>query len=402
MQILDSEAVFNVSPIAVLPATRDRIDRAMRGFSKPVEADPTDGRTGIRVGLTAEDLPPAPLILLLLQNVMDFPDHGRADKVAWQISFNFSDIPAVMAFEKFGLRLYLWPEKSKSGNMQPVVDEVCRLLNKGVAILQRDFLRNYARDQLDAGEVLIPNSYGSLRGRYVYFRRRARLSYESKSLLPLEVDDSIPDYARVVGSFMANKAEGSHNTLAMTTFFFSFLEHYLVLMQPFLHPVEREPTLSRIISGSWSEKFKATLNIEKDSEARLAYETLYSIAEDWRNPYAHGGFGKQGAGVYVYLDHVGVVPARLTDVRTDLVFSFMPVKEFDHEELCSAFDSVEDLLKTNSVTRLAHIYIHGGLDVHFDSKARERYRIAQRTDEAFEAMCDEIAYHQDRSANMDW
>lgn len=200
---------------------------------------------------------------------------------------------------------------------------------------------------------------------------------------------------------MNEHAEGSHNALAMVNAAFSAIEHALVLALPFTDSARRV-SVRDLIRERWSGKFKCIYDVTRDTTAHHYYRRLNDAAEEWRNPYSHGGFDKMGGGVYVHFRRVGVIPAALTNVRVDPELSFMPTRQDDFAALCSLFDSVEKFMKAHHNTRLAMRYIEGGLSVSYDHKSIDRYQAALSSDEAFDNFCEYQAHLEDMYANMDW
>jgi hypothetical protein len=384
--------------LVVDDATRTRLGHVLRTFAAST-GEYEESRLCARVSLDTEALPSPPLLHFLLAEVMQFPDLGRSEKTAWCINFHVGGDLVELTFEKFGLRLYIWPSPDRVEQVEGLVEDICRRLTKAVFILERDVLRRFANEQVEAGNILIHNQYGSLRERYLYFRECARLSYEGQHLLP--ANKGLVDEAHVVPrNFMKKEAEGAHNTLAMVNAFFSLLEHSLVLLRPFLEP--RLASVSDFISLKWGGKFKHVYDVVNDGSSRRYYQQLHDAAEQWRNPYSHGGFDKAGGGISIHFRSVGVVPASLTRVRSHPEFSFMPARRPDFTALCQLFDGIESWMQAAPRTRLPMRYVAGGMDVSYDPATIARYLSALQSDDSFERFCDERAMLEDQYANMEW
>jgi hypothetical protein len=261
-------------------------------------------------------------------------------------------------------------------------------------------LKKFAREQVDAGKVLIVNQYRNLWERYLYFRERARTSYDGSNLLPSNSGKVDPSLV-LVRNFMNERAEGLHNALAMVNAAFSAIEHALVLALPFTEST-RKVSVRDLIRARWAGKFKCIYDVATDTTAHHYYRRLNDAAEEWRNPYSHGGFDKVGGGVYVYFRRVGVIPAALTNVRVDPQLSFVPARQDDFTALCTLFDGVEKFMKAHPTTRLPMRYIEGGLNVSYDHKSIDRYQAALSSDEAFDNFCEHQGRLEDMYANMDW
>lgn len=381
--------------------TKLRLKLELKKFSKPGDRGESR-RLSARLHLPSQELPDPALFHFLLVDAMNFEDFGKSEKTAWWIPFQFESIPVALTYQKFGLVLHVSPPPNLASPAE-LVELSRRMLSKlinGIRIIERDILRKFARGQVEAGNVLIVNQYGSLRERHLYFRERARISYDGSSLLPNN-SGSVESSVAVVRNFMNTHVEGSHNALAMVNAAFSAIEHALVLALPFTESARRV-SVRDLIRERWSGKFKCIYDVSRDTTAHHYYRRLNDAAEQWRNPYSHGGFDKAYGGVYVHLRRVGVVPAALTNVRVDPQLSFMPTRQDDFAGLCTLFDGVEKFMKAHPTTRLAMRYIEGGLDVSCDRKSINEYAEALSSDEAFDNFCAHRAHLQDMYANMDW
>jgi hypothetical protein len=381
--------------------TKLRLAFELKKFSKP---DHTGGSRpySAQLRLPGEELPDPALLHFLLVDAMSFEDFGKSEKSAWWIPFRFESIPAALVYQKFGLVLYLSPSPSLASPAE-LIDfsrRLCGKLIKGVKIIENGVLKKFAREQVQAGNVLIVNQYRSLWERYLYFRERARISYDGSNLLPNNSGKVEPSLV-LVRNFMNERVEGSHNALAMVNAAFSAIEHALVLALPFTDSARRV-SVRDLIRERWSGKFKCIYDVGKDTTAHHYYRRLNDAAEEWRNPYSHGGFDKVGGGVYVHFRRVGVVPAALTNVHVDPQLSFMPTQQDDFTALCTLFDGVEKFMKVHPTTRLPMRYIEGGLNVSYDRKSIDKYAAALSSDEAFDNFCEHQAHLEDMYANMDW
>lgn len=110
--------------------------------------------------------------------------YGPGEKVAWFVNFTYRGEPCVLAYEKFGLRLYLRTEAPEEEARKTQV-KVAKQLRSSMRVVEK-VIMDAAPELLGKGEATVVNQHRSLRRAYEYFRERA--------LEPTMVEDETIEY----------------------------------------------------------------------------------------------------------------------------------------------------------------------------------------------------------------
>jgi hypothetical protein len=191
-----------------------------------------------------------------------------------------------------------------------------------------------------------------------------------------------------------------YNAWAAINAYFSWLEHILVLSFAFTRQAPGQETLLNHIRATWSGKFRGVFGTT-DQKAVQLLGTLSEIAETYRNTYAHGGFDKGRATLFIHIDGIGSVPATLTDFRRSPHFELYPFTPESFDAVSSRLDEVDTFLEQGR-TRFAMRWIRSGLDVPFDKESRRQFTNAMKSEERFEALVRRRCDETDRYLNMEF
>lgn len=372
---------------------------ALRDFGAPVddESDGGSGRTSIKMAAPMVETP-VPGLLRYALELIGLKAHGPAEKVAWWVSFTYRGLPCTVAHEKFGVRLYL----STSESEEMADAELRGLLKKltSAARVAEKVLAGQAPALLDRGAATVANQYHSLHSAYVYFRERA--------LNPVHVEDKRTEH-EVEGlgrswSFRSGVTvmafNSRHDMVAGITAYLSLLEHVFVLALPFRGFDPDNDSLTTIVGARWGVKYSRIFDSHEKVATRI-HERLTAVVETWRNPYAHGGFEKQGQGATIHLHtSVGAVPVGMTSAFAGRGFSFLPMADSTVEDVFALFDEMDAWLEREMPHAMR--WVKSGLDVRFDEAFRDQLAAARTDDEEFERFLDYYSELTDRYANMDF
>jgi len=353
----------------------------------------TIGRPRHRLRVDSHRLP-LPGIVRIVLELIGLRDLGQAEKLAWEYSFEVDGVACSFAHQKFGLRLYIDSSAMPSeGDAQDLLERITKLLESAQRSLERRQLRLFADEQIRQGRLTIRNQYHRLRHIYEYFREGATLAFAGQGRLSPELPGG--------GKRFSPAAEGFYNTVAMVSAYFSLLEHVLVLLLPFKGFDPSESALKDFIGERWGSKFRKVFAVDRDPSAKSNFDTLYRIAEEYRNTYGHGGFDKNGSTFLFHMEGVGALPAVLSDIRGNSYFSFAPVDLDDFSRVKLAFDSIDEWLGKD-VAPLAMKWVESGLDVYYDEDFRGQAVLAMESPGLFDSFIEYCSYLADRAANMDW
>lgn len=358
------------------------------------------GASGITV--EPEEMPVPWLAYLALTQIIESKDMGLGDKTRWQVPFRYDGVDALLAHQKFGVRLLL-------GDVQPGIDadrlahEIVGKLRNIIDVLERDVLSDLANERLDEARVTVRNQSYRLRAAFTYFRDIARdLLAASEAVDTRETGDPKKDESLFVGvqSHLQRLEQGSFNSIASINAYFSWLEHVLVLMLAF-EPIDpSQGALVEHIDGRWMNKFRLIVPAGDPDGDRIAGR-LTEVAENYRNTYGHGGFDKADATLGIHVDGIGAVPASLTSIRRSPHFEMYPFGPGSFADVLAAFDEADAFLHSGQ-RRFAMRFVEAGLDVAFDEDSRKEYRAAMATDETFNEYIDRQSQLVDDHMNMDY
>ena len=363
--------------------------RVLHGFA-PGYGDAQLSDQAYRIRVPPSKLP-MPVFARQVMVVFGAEYLGRSDKVAWRYGFTVDGMPCMLESAKWGIRLHV---DAAVGDAEAAKDLAARVIDKLAAAqrtISKSVLAPQLADQIQAGNVTIINQYATLRGSYDYFREGAEQAYAGAG--------RAADRAGLVDLIAGRGArEGWWNTLAMVSSYFSTLEHVLIGCLPFTSFDPATENLMWVTGAKWNEKMKQVVDLS-DPEAGKQFAALREIAEQFRNTYSHGAFGREGrASMVVHLPGVGDVPVILDEfgVRPELMF--VPAVKDDFDKICAVFDSCDDWL-ANGPLADGHRWVAAGLDFQFDARFRARLAAA-RAEGRFEEFLNDEALYVD--AVMNW
>lgn len=390
--------------VEVLPGETEAAQRlqqtALRDFGVVAADDRDDPRwDGIpshRMSISPEDSPVPPLYKYAL-NLIGCQAYGPGEKVAWWVNFTYQGERCSLAFQKFGLRLYLRTERPEDEALK-TQKQIVKQLRSSMRTVEKVII-DAAPSLLGQGSATVLNQHTSLRRAYVYFRERAEQ--------PAHIGDENRSGQSPGGGTWRSFNSGQdrmrlnsfHDMIAAISAYVSLLEHDLVLALAFSDFDPDEDNLTAMIGSRWGEKWDRILG--KDGEAGRYWQRLFEVVERWRNPYSHGGFEK-GHGATIYLHTPGVnaaLPVGLTRVRESPFFSFIPAKESDINEVFALFDEIDAFLSRELPEAME--WVDSSLDVRYDDDFRQELAAARR-DGQFERLVERHSYLADMYANMDF
>jgi hypothetical protein len=397
---------------------KGRLARALQDFEGAARDD-FAGMRQVRIAQRPRDAPIPALYRFLLVEVCRGADLPRGDKTAWEVGFRYSGIRSVLTLEKFGVRLYVDADAAEADRIEAFGRELIGKLSRAVRLLERTTLQPLARDLFEAGNVTIANQVGWLRGAYEHFRAEAADAFDELNTPPVATPppswswrdrilrrraDPMDRIRSMTGGFnrrMTLQRTAALNTLAAVNAYFSLLEHELVLVLPFVGFDPDGGRLASFIGDRWGQKLKTVFDLNADGDASRHYTRLYEIAETYRNTYSHGGFDKGGAAVWVHVQDVGAIPARLSDIRDSPHFELFPVDETGFDAITTTFSDVDNWLRTSKASYGIRWAV-GGLDVAFDEESRARYLAAMASEEEFEEYLERESMRAEMIANFEY
>lgn len=382
-----------------------RVTKTLVGFSKEFPDD--QSRYDISSSRPDKrDFPVPELILFMMRNVMGWGWSGHGEKVRWTVYGSFKGFPVLFEHRKFGFAIGI-----KGGD----ANDRQRLIKQLKTALRHveTFLAPIAKHQVSLGEVSIANKFSEFHGRYRFFREKADKAYAKAEMRPniRKIKGRKVTEYNLMSSFMSDitssmnrmmKAnhEGFYYSTAMVDAYFSLLEHRLVLLRAFSGKPLAPGELLEFLGGKWDTKLNQIV-----SDATLSAKPLgkmRDIKESIRNPFAHGGFENDGGSIFFHLPRVGAIPTNFSRFGNSVRFSFIPIEQEDHADVCAIFDSLDQLLTTGALER-PHRLMDAGVDPSYDKGHIRKYHAAvsgseDDLQEFLESWSREFMMH----ANMDY
>lgn len=355
----------------------------LKGFSYSEESNIYQNET--RVNVERKYLPIPQLIFFLLNKAMKYKLGYRYDKMHWILYFLYENKKCAIALEKFGLTLYL---ENKDD-----YENIIKKINKAVDYIEKKILQDYAKEQMQNGNLTISNHFNQLSNMYYYFKEEANKIYSKK-----EPDFNIDDMSILLNSMMTKKNTGFYNTFSMVEAYFSRFEHFLAYCLFF--NTDRTINIYDFYKKDFSEKFKIIfpLNIQRN---QLFYDEINIIKEKYRNTFSHGMFSKNGEPFYFQLDNAGMIPANLSKFKDSPHFNFVPTDEIKYEEIYKQFDKIDNWLEYES-SQFAWKYAESGLSLSFSNdffnkvspylKYIEDFQEFINTEQSYRTMIENVDY----------
>lgn len=365
--------------------------------------DAGDISSGVNVvSIDRDDLPLPSLVLFILTRTMGLPNLGVHEKTRWHVPFAFRGHRVTLAFQKFGMRMYIGVAAGSSEAARLVADDIIRSLKKIIHIVEKTTLSDIADRQLTNANVTIANRSGRLRAMYEHFRQQASGAFAESQRPPeeLKAEEGVGVYIAAVGDRIGQEQRGAWEAIAAVNAYFSMLEHEMVLLFAFTDLDPSGSALQTFIGDRWGVKFKRLFDVS-DRSTKHVYDALHAIAETYRNPYSHGGFEKGAAALWFHVPGVAAMPARLSDYRDSPHFELFPVQPESFERICKTLDEAEQWLR-QGIHAHAFDWIDSGLDIAFDVASRENYRDLATNAKRRQAEIDHRSCLAERTENMDF
>ncbi len=382
-----------------------RVTKALAGFSKKFP----EGQSRYDIASSKpdkSDFPVPDLVLFMMRNVMGWEWSGHGEKVRWTVYGSFKGLPVILELRKFGFAIGM--EGGEAKDRQRLVNQLKTALRH-----VETFLAPIAQHQVSLGEASIANRFSEFESRYRFFREMADKAYAEAKKRPKKRKAKEGEVAaeETAKSFMSDMVldlnrstranqKGFYYSTAMVDAYFSLLEHRLVLLRAFSGKPLAEGELLDFLGSKWDAKLNLIV-----SDASLSAEPLgkmRDIKERIRNPFAHGGFENDGGSIFFHLPHIGAIPTNFSRFGNSVRFSFIPIEQEAHADVCAIFDGLDELLTTGPLER-PHRLMDAGVDPSYDREQIEEYHAAISGTEAdLEKFLDRWGHEFMMHANMDY
>lgn len=339
-----------------------------------------------------EDQPAPALLALVLSEVIGADVHRQPyEKVHWTVAFNYKGRPASLALQKFGLRLRVAGDPGLG-------KELLGRLNKAMKVAERRSVQPWVKERTAGGHVEVENQATRFRHMYEFFREQAEESFSQPAPNEGQGGDLDGLVAGLNATFAAH-AEGLYYGLAMLDAYFSWIEHVLVLLLPFAGYDPAQDDLIGFIGSRWGDKYQRVLGIDM-KESKVFHDDLTTVKERLRNTFAHGGFEKRGASLFVPLEGYYPIPAMLSRANESALFHLFPMTESTLQHATDLLDRFDQYLAMRFPSGM--MYVESGLNVPFTAAGRAKILEHANDLTAYEEWLDGYGQYIDMMQNADF
>lgn len=391
---------------------RGRVARCLRGFSAPSSGRPTSGTPAFGAKVPwGQPLDPW-AIRFFIVDVIGGHDVGRGEKQAWAAPLEMDGNLIWFAFTKFGVSATVYGVETEE-EAADIVADCMRRMGKAIPVVTRDLIEPLIAEAVTQGAFTVPNRFGYFHNMYMYAHLRS-LSEDTAARAAVtepvhETHGNGGASTYFAGADVARDAE--FEAVGSLFAFFSLLEHLLVIGLAFTEYDPLQEPFGEFLRMNWGEKFKQVVGL-KAKDDKLIYDTLRLLADENRNPSAHGGVDRDVANVHAHLVGYGAVPTGVTSTSQRPTYTFepeLPQSVFPFADYhffggsADGWKAVDEVLAWMRSGPLADPFTYGEstLPVWFDSDSRRELRAAAAAGELEEFM-DRRSFMIDRASNMDW
>lgn len=327
----------------------------------------------------------------------------------WVCLLAVDETPIELSFRKFGLRAVAGDCESEEA-AAALVETCLQRLERALPLVEKKLIKPMINEALGDRRITVANQFMYFLEMYQYLRERAEeASHDAKLLKPVTTHSENGSSTEFPAFQRARHAEfDAHSSLFAL---FSMLEH-LLMIDLSLHTYEDSvQDIAGFLRLTWHVKFKRLLDLS-DPATKNSYDILKTLADENRNPSAHGGIDRNATNLSVHLHGysavpVGVFPGSSSPTYTFRprlsrdVFPFQPPTHLDPSGPgWDAIDEVMDWLRRGPLAA-AYSYGESGLPVLLDDDSR-----SQASEAVLQGEIDELIDYRgwmvDRAANMDW
>lgn len=343
-----------------------------------------------RISIEREILPVPVLLYLLLVRVLRFKLCPRPEKTHWILDFKYREINCMVAYQKFGLNLYI----EKTMYSKNIYNAILKKFNKAITYMEKNWLQDYVKQKVQEGDVSVENNFIKLSNMYHYFRGKAEESF----LVNKDIQMDGFSFGEFFSKTFTHTNEGFYNTIAMIEAYFSRFEYFFIFCIAF-NEVEKH-NIVEFYKKDWSEKFKIIFPLSI-KEHKLFYDEISRIKDNYRNTFAHGMLNKNGEPFHCSLYNAGIVPITLSDYKKSVHFNFYPIQEINFQEICSTFDKIDNWLQ-NKAKIYEWEYANSGLSLSFNDTFKKKIKINSKSIKAFKEFIKYESLYRDTIENADY
>ena len=379
-----------------LETTRNIVQRAMSGVSKPSKSAGITGRYTVFKGVPHSEYY---LIFLMLVDLLEYEYFGPYEKIAYGIPIEFDGLSYSINYQKFGMRI----ECSEGGDGA----NFYKIIRKGIKAAKPYFLWR-AEQASTSSNLNLESKCPILWSKYQYLKEQSKQLLDKfekdKDKPKVEKgynDDGSLRYSSV--SFPAYQflEQGRWIHEAAVDAFFAWCEHALVHIAILMGHLKTGKEIASLLKGEFAPKCKLVLDLSSPDD-KTAYDDILLLRNELRNFVAHGSFGKDGA-AFTFHTATGAIPLKILDnkSRSDFSFSFGGAASRDWEMDYLRIDNFLKQLWENGKSP-AKQYLETGFPCILTYAAKGTYKKAMASEAKMQNFLEHLGRCIDNAANMDF
>lgn len=300
---------------------RDLVARCLRGFSSPSDEQSRSGKSGLRVSVPWGDPLDPWTIRFFVVDVVGGRDIGRAEKQAWAAALEMDGVLIWFVHMKFGVFATVYGIATEEG-ASDLVRDCLRRMEKAAPVVRQHLIDPLINEAVEKGSFTVPNRFEYFLSMYSHLRSLSdETGARAKETEPITKSFAGGGSTFFAAAQVARQAE--FEAVGALFAVFSLLEHLLVIG---LALVEYDPEIEpfgNFLRLNWGEKFKRVVGLDHRDD-KVAYDTLKCLADENRNPAAHGGVDRGVTNVDVHLRGYGAVPTSVSANSARPEYTFEP------------------------------------------------------------------------------
>ncbi|MDR3491220.1 hypothetical protein [Mucilaginibacter sp.] len=345
-------------------------------------------------------LPVYYLVYFLFADLLEFPNLGKFEKIAWSFPIDYKGKTFLVEYRKMGLGIFV----QNLATDETAAEEIVRKIN-GAVKSARPFYDYIAAEAIKKSNLNVNNNNRKLFARFNFlleqYKTESGLAASSRN--KYETKTEVTKFSKVANSLsLSYKHDEKANWYAISCVeaFFSWTEHLFIHLAIIAEGLADGEMITRLIEAEWKDKFRAAITDTSKTAVKFLDELLL-VRQQLRNFVAHGAFGKEG-NAFSFHSKTGAVPVIMNYKRQRNRFSLQGGLVFNDGETIALIGGFIMYLQTGSLKPAMFYTQESDLPTIVPYAANGFYQALCDDMETMERYCYELQQQLDDAANMDW